>query len=255
MPRHANSILPRFVAAFRERGLGKKVFEQFNRVLPPTEVSRISEDFLGRAGQALPTWLTTQDTSTSGSPTMDFVANTAGGAYRLMLATTTEAEAITLYQGDHLTWNIAKKPILRFRVKVRPDVTGAGGTLAAGDKIVMGLASARNATLDNITTNAWFMLAGANMNLYVETDDGTTDTDDTDTGQDYVADTWMELAIDCSNVNGIRFYKDGVDVTPAGTFKIPSSGNLQFFVEVTKASAANKDHDVMIDFVEILADR
>lgn len=255
MARMNASLVNSFAQALRSRAEGRALFARIQRVLPARDAVRLTEDFLGRPGQALPTWLTTQDTSAAGTPTFDYVADAAGGAWAMKADTTNEVENITLYQGDQLTWSLAKKPIFRARVKIEPDVTGGGGAFAAGDKLVIGLASDRNATLDSVTTNAWFRFEGANSNILVETDDGTTDTDDKDTGVDWTADTYVELEIDCTNPAAVRFRIDGVDRTPAFTFAVPSTGNLQVFAELQKAAAANKDHRITFDYLDVDAER
>lgn len=214
---------------------------------------QIREDFLADAGATLPKPWGTQDTSAAGSPTLDYVADAAGGRYVLKLATDNEVEAITLYWADQLMIDITKKPVIEFRIKVESDVTGAGGLFAAGDKLVMGLASNRNATLDNVTTNAWFMFTGANHNIYVESDDGTTDTDDTDSGADWAENTFVTLRIDCTNLAAVKFYVD--NVLKAQTAISAATGNVQPFFELTKAAAANKDHRLTIDYVTVAVQR
>jgi hypothetical protein len=210
-------------------------------------------DFDFDAGATLPLPWGKQDTSAAGSPTTDFSADVAGGVYVMKLDTTNEVEAITLYFADQLTVNIAKKPVLRFRLKVESDVTGAGGLFAAGDKLVMGFASARNATLDNVVTNAWFMFAGANHNIYTESDDGTTDTDDQDSGVDWAENTYADFRIDCTELGAVKFFVNGVLVA---TRSIPlATGVVQPFFELTKAAAANKDHRLTIDYVDVQANR
>lgn len=212
---------------------------------------RIGSDFELAAGGTLPAPLATQDTSAAGSPTLDYSNDAAAGHFVLKLATTNEAEAISLYFGDQTIVDPTKKPVLQMRLKVESDVTGAGGAFAAGDKLVFGLASDRNATLDNITRNAWFMFAGANHNIYIEGDDGTTDTDDTDTGIDWAENTFTDFAIDFTELANVKFFVNGVH---AGAVNLAAiSGNMQFFIELTKAAAANKDHRLTIDFYEIVA--
>jgi hypothetical protein len=219
----------------------------------PVGGPRLVEDFLGASGTTLPAPLATQDTSTGGTPTLAYVNDAAGGAYQLKLAADNEAEAITLYQGDQLTFDITKKPVLDLRVKLEPDVTGTSGNTAAGDKIVMGLAANRNATLDNVVTNAWFMFAGANKNIYWETDDGTTDDDDNDTGVDWVANTYLDLRIDCSDLSAVKFSVNG-EVVGVGSLA-DATGNVQLFIEVTKAAAANNDHRLTVDYVDLRSNR
>lgn len=211
------------------------------------------EDFLEPSGTTLPAWLGTQDTSAAGSPTLDYVDDSHGGIFVLKLAADNEAEAITLYGGDNLTVDINNKPILEMRVKIDPDVTGAGGDLAAGDIIVMGLASARNATLDNVAEHAWFRFEGANHNILVESDDGTTDDNDNDTGVDWVDGTYLTLKVDCSDLTNVVFSIDGAKF---GGYDISdATGNVQPFIEVTKAAAANFDHRVTIDYIRLQSTR
>lgn len=211
---------------------------------------RILEHFPLAAGGTLPAPWATQDTSSSGTPTLDYADDAAGGQYILKLAADNEAEAITLYHGDQLTFDSTKKVIFEARVKIEPDVTGAGGDLAAGDIIVMGLAAARDATLDDITKNVWFRFEGANHNILVESDDGSTDDDDNDTGSDWVDDTWMVLKIVIDDVSAIGFYVDGVRVAQLAAAAL--TGNLQPFIEVSKAAAANFDHRVTIDYIDVI---
>lgn len=219
----------------------------------PVAAYRSWSDFDYDAGATLPLPWGKQDTSAAGSPTTDFVADAAGGVYVLALATTNEVETLTLYFADQLTVDITKKPVIRMRIKVQSDVTGGGGLFAAGDKLVMGFASARNATLDNVATNAWFMFAGANHNIYVETDDGTTDTDDADTGVDWAENTYVDLRIDCAELGAVKFFVNGVLV--ATKAMSAATGNVQPFFELQKAAAANKDHKLSVDYVDVQANR
>lgn len=222
---------------------------------PSTGEVRIFEDFLVNPSGSLPGWLTTQDTSAAGSPTKDFATDASGGAYVLKLAADNEVETLTLYGGDNHLLDITSKPRIRVRLKVESDVTGAGGAFAAGDKLVCGLASDRNATLDSVVTHAWFRFEGANHNILVETDDGTTDTDDKDTGSDWAENTYMILEIDCSTLTDIRFRVDGVDVNPQVMSIGAATGGVSFFLEIQKAAAANKDHRVTVDWIEIIQQR
>lgn len=255
MARLARSARNLFGLAFRSRSFGGVLFDLVQRMLPPSAIVSNVEDFFSNPGSALPLWLTTQDTSAAGAPTFAFVADVAGGQWSMKFDTTNEVETITLYQGDQLTWDLAKKPIMRCRVKVESDVTGAGGLFAAGDRLVIGFASDRNATLDSVVTNAWFRFEGANHNILVEADNGATDTDDKDTTIDWAENTFVNLEIDASVPTGVRFKINGVDRTPAFTFAVPTTGVVQFFAELQKAAAANFDHRVTFDFLDIDAER
>ena len=83
MPRMSTDLVQNFAQALRSRVEGKALFARLQRALPARDVVSVTEDFLGRPGQALPTWLTTQDTSAAGTPTMDFVADAAAGAWAM----------------------------------------------------------------------------------------------------------------------------------------------------------------------------
>lgn len=240
-------------------GLGRRagaVVEQLLKWLDPVNGEfRLFEDFVQKPGSTLPGEFSTQDTSSAGSPTLDYGTDASGGTYVLKLAADNEVETLTLYGGDNHILDITKKPRIKVRLKVESDVTGAGGAFAAGDKFVCGLASDRNATLDSVVTNAWFRFEGANHNILVETDDGTTDNDDNDTGSDWAENTYLILEIDCSTLADIRFLVNGSDVTPETMTLAAATGGVSFFLEIQKAAAANKDHRVTVDWIEIIQQR
>ena len=121
---------------------------------------------------------------------------------------------------------------------------------------MIGLASARNNTLSSIATHAWFRLAGANNNIKVETDDGTTDNDANDTNKDYVDATYYKFRIDCSDTSDIQFYLDDVNVTPETmTLAGASAGTLlQPYIEFQKDSGTTT-HAIDIDYISVLWNR
>lgn len=219
----------------------------------PAAGCQISDDFFADAGATLPKPWGTQDTSAAGSPTLDYSADAAGGAYILKLATTNEAEAITLYFADQLVIDSTKKPYFAARIKIEADVTGAGGALGASDAIAIGLASARQTQLDDAAKNVWFRLEGANNNVLVESDDATTDDDDNDTGSDWTDGSWHTYEIDMTDLSKIRFYFDGEPVATLAAAAM--TGNLQPFIEVRKAAAANFDHRATIDWITVAWNR
>lgn len=167
----------------------------------------VEDDFILAAGGtlALPGVKTLQ-----GSATGDFVANTAGGVYSLATAAVSEAEAAQYTWNDLLLIDPTKTPIFEARVAVNfPGAT----IVAALERWVVGLASAHatgQASLDNVVSNVWFRGEGANLNITVEGDDGTTDTDDRDTLVDYVKNTFMLLKIDMTDLTKVAFYINGV---------------------------------------------
>lgn len=151
----------------------------------------LGTDFIEPAGTTLPTWLGTEDVSAAGAPTLDYLANEVNGAYTLTLAATDEAENIALTGGDHRWIDPTKDSVTLFAFKV----DAAAIPWTADQRFVAGLGTAYDATLDDTAGNAWFRMEGASANLLWETDDGTTDDDDNDTGVDVVDDTYLRCAI------------------------------------------------------------
>ena len=211
------------------------------------KATRLQEDFLLAAGGTLPPPWGKQDTSAAGAPTHDYVVDLAGGVYRMKFAADDEVETLTLYLADQLVVDLAKQPIFRARVKITADTA-----FSADDRLVIGLASARDATLDDIVKNVWFRVEGVGNNILVESDDGTTDTNDQDTGVDWVDAAWTVYEIDCSDLSSIKFYVDGV---LAATTSAPLlSGVAQPYIEIQK-DAGTVVHQVDVDFIEVASMR
>jgi len=222
--------------------------------LEPVELKRgqrrdrsceIFEDFFADAGATLPTPWGTVDVSSAGSPTIDYVADSANGSFGLTHDTQDELQSMTLSFADQLVVDIAQGPVFEAKVTLTTALT-------ADQRVVVGLASARNATLDSIATNAWFRMEGANLDILWETDDGTTNDDDNNTGSDWVSGTAMVLRIDCRNLAQIVFYIDGVAVA-AGAMAA-ATGNLQPYIEIQKDAGADAN-SLAIDYVSVVWDR
>lgn len=252
----------------RQRGHGIDVdgplFARMGRSLAYAE--RL-EDFLLPSGGTLPGDLATAATGAN-AVAGAYVDGADGGIYRL--TTTTDNEAQTNLLTGHAStgvkafYDIAKIKLFECRVKLTMDATGTSGVLGTGDNLVIGLAAAHNATLDSNTLNAWFRSIGDadNLNLLWESDDGTTDDDDNDTGVDMVDASWMWLAIDFSGgLSNVRFL---VSVTNSATptytqvgkaNMAAASGNVQPYFYLTKGAAANNDHTLDIDAFRIVYGR
>lgn len=181
---------------------------------------------------------------TGGTPTVALVADTAGGEVACTLEATSESQRAELYFGDQLTVDIAKKPIVEMRVKF--------ATIAASEFAVVGLASARNDAYDSIATNLWFRLDG-DMDILIEGDDGTTDTDDVDSNIDAVNGTYLHLKIDATDLSAVRFFIDGVKVSTEIAIAA-ATGTLQPFIAVGKTTGTGVP-SVTCDFIMIQAER
>lgn len=194
------------------------------------------DDFFDRA-QAFTTtpghngW-TIKDTSSSGTPTY-LCATEDGGAAVLTLASTSEAEIVTLYNNDVLPLDLANLQ----QVEIIAKVSGIDSVTT----LCMGVANAQNDTADSVGVNAWFRMEGSASTSAVvcETDDGTSDLDDKATGTTLAA-VYKQFVIDFTNgLSDIRFFIDGERVAASTTFtlaNITAGQNVQPFVQLQKAS-------------------
>ncbi len=207
----------------------------------------LADDF---CGSSLPSWLASQDTSSAGTPTIAVVADAVGGQWTLTHASTDEVENIGLNGGNN---QYVKLPTVAGEVAAFEARVKISAQLTAVERVVIGLASDRNATLDDIATNAWIRAEGANLNIYWETDDGTTDDDDNDTGVNYAADTFFVVRIEVHYGGAVKFFVNGA---PCGTGSIAAtaSAGLQPFIEFQKDSGTTTKY-VRIDWLALSAPR
>jgi hypothetical protein len=175
---------------------------------------------------------TIADTSSSGTPTYLCITED-GGAAKLTLAATSEAENVCLYQNDVLPFDL--------RMLQRVDFIAKVAGVDANSVVVFGVGSARADDEDTVAVNAWFKLEGATDTsaLVVETDDGTNDNNDVATGTTLAA-VYKKCSIDFSQgVSDVRFFVDGERVAASTTFDMSSAtagANVQLMAQVSKAS-------------------
>jgi hypothetical protein len=179
---------------------------------------------------------------TAGSPLIQTVADTANGEVVCQLSATNEVNTAAIYFGDQLNIPATRKFYFEAMVKV--------GTIAANERAVIGLASAYNATWDSIASNLWFRHE-ADMDLLIEGDDGTTDTDDEDTGRDTTAGTYYLFTIDGTDgLSAVNFFRDNDFVGDISVPALTVSSLLQPLIGVQKASGTGVP-SITVDWVHI----
>jgi hypothetical protein len=175
---------------------------------------------------------TIADTSSAGTPTYLCITED-GGAAKLTLAATSEAEIVTLYTNDVLPLDLAQLQSVEIVAKV--------AAVDAVTTLTFGVGNARNDTDDTVGVSAWFRMEGSvsTTAIVVETDDGTTDNNDVATGQT-LGSTYKKFTIDFTNgLSDVRFYIDGERVAASTTFNmsaITSGQNVQPLIQLQKAS-------------------
>jgi len=185
------------------------------------------------------------DTSASGTPTYAPVSPSACGEVALTLASTNEVENVCLDFGNVLAFDIDN--MKRFETVVKISAITAGTTIA------FGMQSARNDDTDATANNAQFKLVGSTA-VVLETDDGTTDTDDVASGQ-ALSTAFRRFAIDFSNKADVKFFIDGRRVASGTTFSMAAAtGSLQPFFQIQKTATTAVD-SLVIDYVEVKAKR
>lgn len=219
--------------------------------LSPNRV-RYFEDFLLKNGATIPLPLAVTEASPAGTPVNGFVTSSLNGEYSMKHDATSEAQNMRLDFADTLPLDPTKNIIFEARLKIN----FAGAAFSADQRFVCGLASAANATLDSVASNVWFRIEGANLNILCEADDGTTDTDDQDTGYDIVDNTYVTLRIDMSSLSDIKFYVDGKLQTGAkvSASALTAANKLQPFIAIQK-DAGTEQEEVIVDYIYIEQDR
>lgn len=175
---------------------------------------------------------TIADTSSSGTPTYLNVTDD-GGAAKLTLESTSEAQNVSLYQNDVLPYDWAKIQYVSFIVKFPVTPT-------SGDTIFFGLANARNDAIASITEKIAFKLVAATSTsaIVIDTKDGTTAVSNVAAGS--LTTTYKKFLLDFTNgLADVRAYIDGSRVASGTTFNlsaITSGNNCQIIAQIQKTA-------------------
>lgn len=121
---------------------------------------------------------------------------------------------------------------------------------AASDTNI-GLANATHATdADAITESLFIHLDGGSVNIYAESDDGTTEVAASDTTVDYTAGTPFLAQWDLSNLEDIQLYLDGVNVLPSSVLKLDAAtGPLKLLAYSEKSGTATAGNVSVLSLV------
>lgn len=210
----------------------------------------VEEEFLGDIGQALGRPWVYSETGAGGF-TGDFISGAGAGVFRLLHGNANEAQSGRVDFGDTLMINMSKGPLLEARFRLNPN----GATFSADQRMVLGFASAHNNTLDDIVTNCWFRLEGANLDILTETDDGTTDDNDNDTTLNLVKNTWTTVEIDCSDLSAVVFkVNDVVAGDPLDMSALAADTYVQPYVCIQK-DAGTETENLDLDYIKVAWER
>lgn len=220
-------------------------------ILPMYQIA-VNDDFLGEAYNTT-FWGTTE---TNLNTAIALVDDSVNGTLQMTLDSDDNAEIGALHFSDNLCLSMLQGLVLETRLTFSVLPTTGTETVQA----VFGLASAHNATLDSIATNAWFRVeSSAQTALLWETDNGDTDDDDNSTGITLVAGTYNTYRIDCTDTSAVKFYVDEslVGTSDMSTTLSAAEAKVQPYFNVSKAVSANNTGTgtMLIDYVKVFQNR
>ena len=187
------------------------------------------------------------------------------GVFRLAHTTDNETQAVALHLGGTNAISPTKEVIFEARVKI----TLATDTYFHEDsvyEVIIGMctagsaASVSAAAFDGFADNVGFRLGGGAQttnSIFLESDDGTTDNDDKDSGIDFTSGTYHVYKIDMTDTSDVKFYVDGVSANNGNTFDmsgIAATDYLEPFIMMarTNASGTERAHTMDIDYVKCI---
>jgi len=202
------------------------------------DVRRFVEDWdrnqVIATGGANPNGWTLKKTAAGGAPTLQTISSD-GGAVQCVLAATSEAEIMTLYQGDILFLPVGQGNLQLVEWLMEVAAIDAVTTL------VFGVANAQNDVVNSITKCALFKILGSTSltNIVIDARDGTNSFANIATGVT-LAGVTKKFKIDFQNgLKDVRFYVDQQQVAAGQKFdlsNLAATDRFQPFVQLQKAS-------------------
>jgi predicted RecA/RadA family phage recombinase len=168
-----------------------------------------------------------------------------GSSIGLSLTATNEAQCVDLLSVDRFA--VGANAIVEAIIRL-----GANGSTSAVD-FNIGVASATSTTdADAIAESVFFHIDGGALDIFAESDDGTTEVAATDTTVDATAGSAVanrfEFWIDMRDPADVQMYINGVNVLPATVFNVNvAAGPLGLLAHLEKTSGTATAGPVFID--------
>lgn len=169
-----------------------------------------------------------------------------GGCVVLELSATSEAQKVDLLGADGFA--IGANAIVEGAFRVLADSSGSAPDFS------IGLANGTHASdADSITESLFIHLNGNDVNIYAESDDGTTEVNATDTTIDYTEGSTnterVEFWFDLRNPSSVKLYLNGVARLTSTTFNMSAAtGPLRLLAHLEKTSAADT-YKIAVDWL------
>ena len=236
--------------------------KQFVSRSPGTYVELFS-DFIQDVGETINLPFVYTEAGGSGTPqTGDFI-DAPDGVFRLAHTAVDEAQSNLLSLGGTNAISPTKEVIFEARVKVNL-ATDSAFDASSVYEVIVGMAtagsavSASAAAFDGFADNVGFRLGGgaqSTNSIFLESDDGTTDNDDKDSGIDFTSGTYHTYKIDMTDISNVKFYVDGVSANNGNTFDmsaIAATDYLEPYILFARTSdgGTERAHSLDIDYVK-----
>jgi len=224
-------------------------------------------DFIQDVGETVNLPFVYSEAGSSGNQSGNF-RDAPDGVYRLTHSADNEAQANLLSLGGTNAISPTREPIFEARVRVN-FASGSIFEAASVYEVFVGMVtagsavSASAAAVDGFADNVGFRLGGggqATNSIFLESDDGTTDNDDVDSGIDFTDGSWHTLKIDMTDLSNILFYVDGVLANNGNTFdadQMAATDYLEPFILFSRTNAGGTEvtHSLDIDYVRVISKR
>lgn len=170
-----------------------------------------------------------------------------GGAHDFNITATNEAQKLDILSKDGFAAGAANA-IVEFAFNV---VSGGAGTVV---DVSLGIASATHATdADSIAQHLFLHLDANNVNINLQSKDGTTTVTVQDTTIDYTAGntvaTRVEVWFDCRNPADVQCYVNGVLVLASVVFDVSAAASTWFLLAHIEKTAATDTYELYLDWM------
>lgn len=169
-----------------------------------------------------------------------------GNTYLYYLSATSEAQKVDLVSVDGFHRDANAIVEFAFRVPV-------GGSGSASD-YSLGIANATNATdADSIADSVFIHLDGGSVNIYAESDDGTTEVSATDTTIDFTAGLTVaervEVWFDMRDPADVQIYVNGSLVLGSTVFNVNAYTGPWYLITHLEKTTGTETADLAVDWM------
>jgi predicted RecA/RadA family phage recombinase len=168
-----------------------------------------------------------------------------GGAHKFILSATNEAQKVDILSKDG--FSTLANAIVEFAFEVVDD---GGGTAV---DVSVGVANDTHATdADSIASSVFMHLDANDVDILLESDDGTTEVAATDSTVDYTLGTRHEVWLDMRDPADVQIYVDGVLMLPATVFDVSAAATTWKLLCHIEKTAATDIYEFDLEWMRAL---